>query len=96
MHPINYPIRHGLIENWNSMERIWQRCLYDYLRVEPENHYVLLVSIAVTVRERGSFLRSHKHRSSRCRALRARSLADSSRFADRAATESAGKPRICR
>jgi hypothetical protein len=42
---LNYPIRHGLIENWNNMERLWQRCFYDYLRVEPEDHYVLLVRV---------------------------------------------------
>jgi actin-related protein len=41
---INYPIKHGLIENWNNMERLWQRCFFDHLRVEPEEHYVLLVS----------------------------------------------------
>jgi len=39
---LNYPIRHGLIENWTNMERLWQRCIYDYLRAEPEDHYVLL------------------------------------------------------
>ena len=30
------PIRHGLIENWDDMERLWQRCFFDYLRCEPE------------------------------------------------------------
>lgn len=40
---VNYPIRHGLIENWNNMERLWQRCIFDYLRVEPEEHFFLLV-----------------------------------------------------
>ena len=41
-HTINYPIRHGLIENWDNMERMWQRCLFKYLKCEPEDHYVLL------------------------------------------------------
>lgn len=41
-HQLNYPIRHGLVDNWNNMERLWQRCFYDYLRVEPDEHYVLL------------------------------------------------------
>lgn len=44
MFQTNYPIRHGLIENWNNMERLWQRCFYEYMRVEPDEHYVLLVS----------------------------------------------------
>ena len=43
MFQTNYPIRHGLIENWNNMERLWQRCFYEYMRVEPDEHYVLLV-----------------------------------------------------
>jgi actin-related protein 3 len=76
-HQINYPIRHGLVENWDHMERLWQRCLFkvgctqggymqtpraterslalpspapdkaarsdpQYLRCEPEEHYMLL------------------------------------------------------
>lgn len=39
---VNYPIRHGIIENWNNMERLWQRCMFKYLRCEPEEHYFLL------------------------------------------------------
>lgn len=41
-HQINYPIRHGIIDNWDNMERMWQRCMFEYLRCEPEEHYVLL------------------------------------------------------
>jgi len=33
---INYPIRHGIVENWDSMERYWQRCMFGYLRCDPE------------------------------------------------------------
>lgn len=41
-HQVNYPIRHGLIDNWDNMERLWERCMFEYLRCEPEDHYVLL------------------------------------------------------
>jgi actin-related protein 3 len=41
-HQINYPIRHGIVDNWDNMERMWQRCMFEYLRCEPEDHYVLL------------------------------------------------------
>lgn len=41
-HQINYPIRHGIVDNWDNMERLWQRCLFEYLRCEPEEHYVVL------------------------------------------------------
>lgn len=39
---LNYPISHGLIENWNNMERLWQRCIFKHMRCEPEEHYFLL------------------------------------------------------
>lgn len=39
---LSYPIRQGCVDNWNNMEKLWQRCFYDFLRVEPEQHYVLL------------------------------------------------------
>lgn len=41
-HQVNYPIRHGLIDNWDNMERLWQRCMFEYLRCDPEDHYVVL------------------------------------------------------
>jgi len=41
-HQVNYPIRAGLIDNWDNMERLWQRCLFEYLRCDPEEHYMLL------------------------------------------------------
>ena len=25
---VNWPIRHGLVENWDHMERYWQQCLF--------------------------------------------------------------------
>eukprot|EP00939_MAST-03C_sp_MAST-3C-sp1_P003567 g3567.t1 len=39
---LNYPITHGLIENWSNMERLWQRCIFKYMRCDPEEHYFLL------------------------------------------------------
>uniref|UniRef100_A0A7R9UAQ1 Actin-related protein 3 n=1 Tax=Pinguiococcus pyrenoidosus TaxID=172671 RepID=A0A7R9UAQ1_9STRA len=41
-HQVTYPIRHGLIEDWDRMEQLWQRTMFKYLRCEPEEHYVLL------------------------------------------------------
>jgi len=37
-----YPIQHGQVENWDLMERYWQRSIFKYLRCEPEEHYFLL------------------------------------------------------
>ncbi|RWS01552.1 actin-related protein 3-like protein [Dinothrombium tinctorium] len=39
---IKYPIRHGIVEDWDLMERFWEQCIFKYLRAEPEDHYFLL------------------------------------------------------
>jgi hypothetical protein len=35
--------RHSQVENWDHMERFWQRCIFEHLRCEPEEHYFCLV-----------------------------------------------------
>jgi actin-related protein len=42
-HGLSYPIRHGLVDNWTNMERLWSRCFAEHLHVQPSEHYVLLV-----------------------------------------------------
>jgi hypothetical protein len=44
VYSVNYPIRHGLIDNWDLMERFWERCIFRDLKCEPEDHFFLLVS----------------------------------------------------
>jgi actin-related protein 3 len=39
---LHYPIRHGIVEDWDLMERFWEQCIFKYLRAEPEDHYFLL------------------------------------------------------
>jgi len=39
---LKYPIEHGIVTNWDDMERIWHHCFYNELRASPENHPVLL------------------------------------------------------
>lgn len=39
---VKYPVRHGLVEDWDLMERFLQQCIFKYLRAEPEDHYFLL------------------------------------------------------
>lgn len=41
-HKISYPIQHGIVDDWDKMERVWQHCIYKYLRIEPEEHGFLL------------------------------------------------------
>jgi len=37
-----HPIRRGVIEDWDLMERFWEQCIFKYLRADPEDHYFLL------------------------------------------------------
>ncbi|XP_025831471.1 actin-related protein 3 [Agrilus planipennis] len=39
---IKYPVRHGLVEDWDLMERFLEQCIFKYLRAEPEDHHFLL------------------------------------------------------
>ena len=39
---VDYPIRHGIVSDWDNMEKYWQRCIYQYLSCDPEDHYFLL------------------------------------------------------
>ncbi|KAL1920139.1 uncharacterized protein VTP21DRAFT_1285 [Calcarisporiella thermophila] len=39
---LRYPIEHGIVTNWDDMERIWHHTLYNELRVASEEHPVLL------------------------------------------------------
>lgn len=39
---LDYPIRHGIVDNWDNMERYWARCIYQYLCCDPEEHHMLL------------------------------------------------------
>ena len=38
---LQYPIEHGIVTNWDAMEKIWHHTFYDELRVAPEEHPVL-------------------------------------------------------
>eukprot|EP01084_Bolivina_argentea_P286733 491905_1 len=39
---LKYPIEHGIVQNWNDMEKIWHHTFYNELRVAPEEHAMLL------------------------------------------------------
>jgi len=39
---LNYPIQHGIVTNWDDMEKIWHQTFYNELSVDPEEHPIFL------------------------------------------------------
>lgn len=39
---LSYPLHHGIVTNWDDMEKIWHYTFYNELRVNPEEHPVML------------------------------------------------------
>eukprot|EP00494_Astrolonche_serrata_P024759 UN25019 len=39
---LKYPIEHGIVTSWDDMEKIWHHTFYNELRIQPEEHAVLL------------------------------------------------------
>lgn len=47
---IRYPIEHGVVTNWDDMEKIWHHTFYNELRVNPEEHKVMLTEAPMNPR----------------------------------------------
>jgi len=41
-HQLTYPIKSGLIKDWELMEKLWHRSIYSYLKCDPEEHVFIL------------------------------------------------------
>ena len=39
---LRYPVKHGIVTNWDDMEKIWHHIFYNELRVTLEEHPILL------------------------------------------------------
>ena len=39
---LTYPIEHGIVTNWDAMEKLWHHTFYNELRVTPGEHPVLM------------------------------------------------------
>ncbi|XP_022103909.1 actin-5-like [Acanthaster planci] len=44
---LKHPIEHGIVTNWDDMEKIWNHTFYHELRVAPEEHPLLLTDAAL-------------------------------------------------
>eukprot|EP00124_Ichthyophonus_hoferi_P002056 Ihof_evm9s127 gene=Ihof_evmTU9s127 len=47
---LNYPMEHGVVENWNDMERLWQYMYSEELHIHHEDHPVLLTEAPLNPR----------------------------------------------
>ena len=48
---LNYPIEHGVVNNWDDMEKIWGHIFTNELRVAPEEHNVMLTEAPMNPKE---------------------------------------------
>lgn len=53
---VKYPVRHGLVEDWDLMERYIEQCIFKYLRAEPEDHHFLLTEPPLNTPENREYL----------------------------------------
>ncbi|XP_064195993.1 uncharacterized protein LOC135257312 isoform X1 [Anguilla rostrata] len=47
---LKYPMKNGIVRNWDEMEKIWNHS-FQQLRVDPEDHPILLTEAAMNPRE---------------------------------------------
>jgi len=39
---LKYPMEHGIVTDWDDMEKVWHHCFHNELRLEPEEYQVML------------------------------------------------------
>lgn len=53
---VKWPVRHGIVEDWDLMERFVEQIIFKYLRAEPEDHYFLMTEPPLNTPENREYL----------------------------------------
>merc|ERR1719336_1313363 len=48
---LSYPIEHGVVNNWSDMEKVWHHTFFDALRVNPEDHAIVVTEAPMNPRK---------------------------------------------
>lgn len=53
---IRYPLKHGVVDNWDLMEKFLEHVIFRHLRSEPEDHYFLMTEPPLNSPENREYL----------------------------------------
>ena len=53
---LSCPIEFGVISDWEDIKKIWHHCMYDQLKVTPEEHPLLLTETALNPLENKQYV----------------------------------------
>ena len=48
---IDYPLEHGVVKDWDNMEKLWHHAFYNELRVDPSERAVHLTEAPYNPKE---------------------------------------------
>jgi len=53
---VKWPVRHGIVEDWDLMEKFMEQIIFKYLRAEPEDHHFLMTEPPLNTPENREYL----------------------------------------
>lgn len=53
---VKWPVRHGIVEDWDLMEKYMEQIIFKYLRAEPEDHHFLMTEPPLNTPENREYL----------------------------------------
>lgn len=53
---VKWPIRHGIVDDWDLMEKFLEQCIFKYLTCEPEEHYFFMTEPPLNTPENREYL----------------------------------------